>query len=141
MSKKCHVGLLISMLKRVMINFVELTKKDIFLSFTLKIVINWFLWEKPAHRKTCSRKNPEICEILPFFYFEESFFFYQTWRSSPVDFRHCGPNKGTLKFGDIRSKKGIFSLFAWFPYLTNFSNNVLKSQKLLTEIEHLDLNY
>ena len=96
--------------------------------------------------KTCSQENvfkekSGNLRNLTLFLLWRKFFFYQTWRSSPVDFRHCGPNKGTLKFGDIRSKKGIFSLFAWFPYLTNFSNNVLKSQKLLPEIEHSDLNY
>ena len=52
----------------------------------------------------------------------------------------CSPNKGTLKFCEIRSNKGIFPLFTRFPYLKNFSKNVAKSQKLLPENKISDLN-
>ena len=39
------------------------------------------------------------------------------------------PNKGTLKFCEIESNKGIFPLFTRFPYLKNFDEISSKSSK------------
>ena len=50
----------------------------------------------------------------------------------------CSPNKGTLKFCEIRSNKGIFPLFKRFPYLKNFDEIPSKSPKLRTEIGFSD---
>ena len=43
------------------------------------------------------------------------------------------PNKGTLKFCEIGSNKGIFPLFIRFPYLKNFDEIPPKSPKPRTE--------
>ena len=43
------------------------------------------------------------------------------------------PNKGTLKFCEIGSNKGIFPLFIRFPYLKNFEEIPPKSPKPRTE--------
>ena len=39
------------------------------------------------------------------------------------------PNKGTLKFCEIESNKGIFPLFIRFPYLKNFDEIPPKNPK------------
>ena len=56
-------------------------------------------------------------------------------------FRTCtvvSSNKGTLKFCEIGSNKGIFPLFMRFPYLKNFDEITPKSPKPSTEIGFSD---
>ena len=43
------------------------------------------------------------------------------------------PNKGTPKFSEIGSNKGIFPLFGQFPYLKNFPEIPEKKTKLCVE--------
>ena len=43
------------------------------------------------------------------------------------------PNKGTPKFSEIGSNKGIFPLFKQFPYLKNFPEILEEKTKLCLE--------
>ena len=54
-----------------------------------------------------------------------------TWRISIQVYHYTvvSPNKGTLKFCEIGSNKGIFPLVIRFPYLKNFDEIPPKSPK------------
>ena len=48
-----------------------------------------------------------------------------------VPYTVVGPNKGMLKFCQNGSNKGIFPLFAQFPYFKNFPENCQKSEHFM----------